>query len=406
MFQGFSASVIYTVGLALIADTVPAEEVGSWYATGTSLIEPSFSDLASRMGFVFSGMNGGALMAPFVAGAIYDHAGYYAIWGVVLGVIAFDFVLRLVMIEKTTARKWLKETQDKRLGPGSNGEEAPLLSEETDAENANGTTAPHQSASSYGTSEVGERLNGSIRTETKHATWFRRHMPAMATLLTSPRILAAVYGCFTNNALTAAFDAVLALFVKRTFHWSSTGAGLIFLAITVPSSLGALIGYLSDRFGNRSVALFGFGLTVPSLALLGVVTENTIAHQAALVVLLVANGQSYELTSGQNLLVPVANLLGIGLNFMIAPLAADMVAEVEILAQANPSVFGEKGGYAQVFSLFDAAFGLSTAVGPVWAGAFYEGTNWQIMAVSLALLSLLGGLPVVWFTGGKRAKIT
>lgn len=30
-FQGFSASVIYTAGLALIADTVPTEEVGSWY---------------------------------------------------------------------------------------------------------------------------------------------------------------------------------------------------------------------------------------------------------------------------------------------------------------------------------------------------------------------------------------
>lgn len=31
MFQGFSASIIYTAGLALIADTVPASEVGSWY---------------------------------------------------------------------------------------------------------------------------------------------------------------------------------------------------------------------------------------------------------------------------------------------------------------------------------------------------------------------------------------
>ena len=29
-FQGFSASIIYTAGLALIADTVPAHEVGSW----------------------------------------------------------------------------------------------------------------------------------------------------------------------------------------------------------------------------------------------------------------------------------------------------------------------------------------------------------------------------------------
>ena len=31
LLQGLSASVIYTAGLALIADTVPAEEVGSWY---------------------------------------------------------------------------------------------------------------------------------------------------------------------------------------------------------------------------------------------------------------------------------------------------------------------------------------------------------------------------------------
>ena len=31
VFQGFSASIIYTAGLALIADTVPAEDVGSWY---------------------------------------------------------------------------------------------------------------------------------------------------------------------------------------------------------------------------------------------------------------------------------------------------------------------------------------------------------------------------------------
>ena len=109
---------------------------------------------------------------------------------------------------------------------------------------------------------------------------------------------------------------------------------------------------------------------------------------------------------GQNLPVHVTDLLGIGLNFMIAPLAADMVAEVENLAQANPSVFGEKGAYAQAFSLFDAAFGISTAVGPVLAGAFYEGTNWQIMAVSLALLTVMGGLPVFWFTGGTRAKKT
>ena len=30
-FQGLSGSVIYTAGLALIADAVDADEIGSWY---------------------------------------------------------------------------------------------------------------------------------------------------------------------------------------------------------------------------------------------------------------------------------------------------------------------------------------------------------------------------------------
>ena len=106
----------------------------------------------------------------------------------------------------------------------------------------------------------------------------------------------------------------------------------------------------------------------------------------------------------KSLLIEIPHVLGIGLNFMIAPLAADMFAEVENLSQANPMVFGEKGAYAQAYSLFDAAFGISTAIGPIWAGAFYEATNWQIMAVSLAILSALGGLPVFWFTGATRAR--
>lgn len=59
------------------------------------------------MGFVLSGMNGGNLIAPFISGAVYDHVGYYAVWGVCLGLIAFDFVLPLGTIGKSMARKWL-----------------------------------------------------------------------------------------------------------------------------------------------------------------------------------------------------------------------------------------------------------------------------------------------------------
>ena len=175
--------------------------------------------------------------------------------------------------------------------------------------------------------------------------------------------------------LISSFDAVLGLFVKRTCLWSSTGAGLIFLAITIPSTLGALIGALSDRCSARAMALFGFALTVVSLALLAVVTKGSIADQAALIVLLVASGKfaialNSFLRSFSTKIRMITDLSGVGLNFILAPLAADMSDEVEELVDANPGTFGTKGAFAQAYSLFDAALGLAAVVGQaglVWS---------------------------------------
>lgn len=246
-----------------------------------------------RMGFVLSGMNGGALVAPFVAGAIYDHIGYHAAWGACLIVIAVDVILRLAMIEKRRARKWLDEyphveyTHD----PHSPDEESSLLHSDMDSTSDSSSTLSLP-PTCVTTPPIIKASEAPILSEEKAGrSWFTRQFPAMSILLKSPRILAAVYGCFTHTLLISSFDAVLAVFVKRTFLWSPTNAGLIYIAITIPSTLGALIGALSDRYGTRATALFGFTLTVPSLALLGVIDRNDTGHQAGLIVLLVANGE-------------------------------------------------------------------------------------------------------------------
>ena len=68
---------------------------------------------------------------------------------------------------------------------------------------------------------------------------------------------------------------------------------------------------------------------------------------------------------------------GIGLNLILAPLAADMFYAVAILSGENAGAFGKGGAYAQAYSLFDAALGLATFCGPAGGGFFLEQTNWQ-----------------------------
>ena len=96
-------------------------------------------------------------------------------------------------------------------------------------------------------------------------------------------------------------------------------------------------------------------------------------------------------------------IAGIGLNFILAPLAADMFDEVESLVLKHPDTFGSKGAFAQAYSLFDAALGLATVAGPACSGLLLEKTNWQITAGMLAVLCVIGGVPVLGYTG-KEAK--
>ena len=244
-----------------------------------------------RMGLILSGMNLGALIAPFVAGAVYEHAGYYAVFCVVLGVLVFDSVLRLAMIEKRTAAKWLEKPS------GVSDEEAVLPPNPSTAyHEGNGQeyrrVQPEVNGQPLLSSLIGDETSPLLAKDDQRSTsWFQRTFPTMSILLGSPRLMTAVYGVFTHTTLIASFDAILPQFVKRTFGWTSTGAGLIFLAITIPSLLGPVVGALSDRYGTKKISLVGFATTIPFLALLGVVNGPELAYQVLLVVLLVITSQ-------------------------------------------------------------------------------------------------------------------
>ncbi|KAL9579163.1 MAG: hypothetical protein Q9212_005266 [Teloschistes hypoglaucus] len=377
--QGCSVSIVFTVGLALLVDTVEREEIGQW------------------IGFVLSGMNMGVMISPFLGGLVYEKAGYYAVCAMGLGVIAVDLLLRLVLIERKHAQKYLDQAHpDSTIAEGFGtfrDSSSTANRQHTDREgNANrqreessrrSSVSEHDPHSSVRTTEDEPLLSTSqavappcTNTETKQSG-LASQFPVLVGLLRSPKVWTALYGALLHLAIITSFDAILPRFVNFTFGWGSLNAGLIFLAISLPSLLGGLFGTLSDRWGPRFLTLIGFAVAVPPLGLLALVRHDG-TGQIVLLCFLLA-------------------LIGTGLNMLLAPLASEMSFVVEEHGKKQPGTMGGSKSYAQAYSLFNCALAGGQLVGPTLAGLLYHQTNWTITVVVLAAFCASGAVPVVCF---------
>lgn len=91
LLQGLSAAIVWSVGCALLVDTME-------------------SSVGVAMGYVNISMSVALLIAPVLGGSVYDAVGYYAVYYISFGVIGLDILLRLVMIEKKVAKQWLQDS--------------------------------------------------------------------------------------------------------------------------------------------------------------------------------------------------------------------------------------------------------------------------------------------------------
>ena len=339
LLQGFSAAVVWTVGLALLVDTVGQQEIGQ------------------VMGYVSLAMSLAVLVGPLLGGVVYARTGYYAVYYLAFGLIFFDILLRIALVEKKVALKWMPEA----------------------------TTGTSSSTSSPPTASS----NRATPTETRSSTTMansekppveRSRLPPILSLLGSRRLLAALWGCLVQASLLTAFDAVLPLRVQALFGFDSTGAGLIFLALVIPSFMAPLIGTLSDKYGPRWLTTFGFFLTWPLFILLRFVDHGGIRQIVLLCALLV--------------------MLGVSLTMAMTPLLAEITYLVAAKEEKRPGIFGEKGAYAQAYALFNTSFAGGTLIGPLWAGFISAQAGWGTMAWSLGLLSAVSAIPAVIWTGG------
>jgi MFS family permease len=177
---------------------------------------------------------------------------------------------------------------------------------------------------------------------------------------------------------------VLPLFVKNTFNWSSTAAGLIFITVMVPGFFSPLVGMVSDRYGAKWPALAGFVASIPLFVCLRFVTENTLTDKALLCVLL--------------------SLLGFTMAFSTTPLMAEITYAIDDREREQPGIWGEKGVYGIAYGLFTTAFALGGTVGSIMSGEIVATAGWATMTWAIAVW-YVAAIPVVWlWVGSKPCK--
>ena len=297
ILQGLSGAIVWISSLALLCDTVGSKNIGQF------------------MGYVGASLSVALLISPLLGGVVNVKGGYDAVFGMCWGCIGMDIVLRLLMIEKKVAAKylgverawastmalprdeeapqeppvipridtgsplpWSAEMQSAYPGSPSPTERAStLVNSPSDFEKdfrlsslqqppaAAVTVIPNHNIAEKPLPIIPLAADAAVRPSPRRTpvlpspsvSWHSRLSRApLVILLRSPRMAAAMWGNLVQAILLTAFDATLPLHVRQLFGWSSLGAGLIFLPMTIPSLLGPLVGLWVDRNGESFFQLF------------------------------------------------------------------------------------------------------------------------------------------------------
>lgn len=402
--QGLSSSVVYAVGLALLADTVGPKKIGQW------------------MGYVISCLNAGMLVSPAIGGILYEKAGYYALFIVMFALLALDILLRLFMIEKKIAKQWQGVLNSNQNGLiAQYGTANPENSKVTSLQGISSTSLAREGLSGrnkddgpFLTNSKNTGAQQSARSENEPARHLdegnisrnepQKHKATrlpLVTLLQSSRVLIDLYGVMITVTLLVTFDSALPLYVERTFGWGPTGGGLIFLAITLPILTAPLAGKLADQYGSHLLTAFFFLIGAVFAVLMTLVTQNNLQQIVLLCLLLSLFGWYYLLPHIlkspwlKSSIGYLTSFLGFASNLGSVPLGADLARAVESMEVEQPGIFGTSGAQAQVFSLYTSASAAGIFLGPAWTNFAYGEKGWKFFACSLGIISASAAVPLV-----------
>ncbi|KAI0179834.1 MFS transporter-like protein [Hypoxylon sp. FL1284] len=371
VLQGISAAVVWSIGLAMVLDTVGPDNLGK------------------TIGSVFSFISIGQLMAPVIGGILYDTVGYEGVFGVGAGVLALDLFMRLFVIEKKIAAQYEEspvpvhqneEEEETRRDygtiSGANGQDE-SGSHDNDPEEAIESDSLLPNAGDDDDDEMIYKIN-------YEPNRIVRAIPILVCFR-SPRLLVGFGLAFVQATLLAVFDATVPTEAQSLFNFTSLKAGLLFIALDVPYLvMGPVGGWAVDRYGTKFAAVAGFGYLVPVLVLLRLPSDHLLSG-----------------TSNIILYCAMLALNGVGLAIIGSPSMVETSFVVMKFDKANPGFFGANGPYAQLYGFNSLCFCAGLTVGPIVSGALRDGIGYGNMNLVFAIVTAITATTAYFVTGGR-----
>lgn len=310
----------------------------------------------------------GSLCAPLVGGVLYEKTGYPGVFGVASALLAVDFLMRALVIEKKVAKRYGDETDPEiddtpEPSQGHDEEQQPMNEEQP--------------------------LLGNNQTKENNDAWKLSpnqpkiaHMVPILPCLANPSLLTALLVAMVQAILLGSFDATLPLVAREYFGFDTLKAGVLFLPLgAFDLLLGPVFGWAVDRYGTKLVAVGSYTYLIPAFVLLRLPHAGGI-HQVILYGGCLA-------------------LCGIGLAGIGAPSLVEAGAVVEKYYDANPEFFGDEGPYAQLYGLQSMVFSAGLALGPEIAGQLRLAINYGNMNAILAGICAITAILCFAYLGGK-----
>ncbi|GJJ08877.1 hypothetical protein Clacol_003097 [Clathrus columnatus] len=291
VLQGISSTVIWTIGSALLCDTVPESRIGQ------------------QFGIALTGLSFGSAISPSIGGALYHSLGFHAPFIFSLGLLGFDLILRFLVIEKRDAVRWGFDPTAACLQVYNNNQDSDINTSASEPETVKSKRSLEKEK------EIPADLS---RDEISH------HQSSLHLTLTILK---------SNRAMAAALAVLI------------YGADIGMLEPTVPLRFQEIYGYTSLKVG-----------------------------------LLVQLLEYYATNSVQVL--------------FLGSIPAPAMAELAGVARSTKGI-----GYSHIYGVFNLAYGIGTAIGPVIASQLYDHVHdgfTVLLGLATFLLLLALGFVVTW----------